>query len=79
MALQAKGDVNGAIAAYLNALNGQRNDPNLHYNLGLAFLAKGQSTEARLAFREYLKLAPDTPDNHDRIEYVKAKLAEHRR
>ncbi|MGH9783173.1 MAG: tetratricopeptide repeat protein, partial [Terriglobia bacterium] len=74
LALTAKGDRDGAIAAYRTALRLEPHDADTHYYLGDVLRAKGLKKEAALQFREFLRLAPDTPNNRVFIQKARAWL-----
>jgi Flp pilus assembly protein TadD len=74
--LHEEGDLDGAIAAHRTALRLKPDDAEAHYNLGVALRAQGRRREAAREFREYLRLAPDTPANGHYIEQVRAFVRE---
>ena len=63
-ALYKKGDLDGAIAEYREALRLQPNLPTAHGNLAAALAAKGDLDGAIAEFREALRLRPNYPEAH---------------
>jgi tetratricopeptide (TPR) repeat protein len=66
-ALGDKGDVDGAIAAYKEALRLKQDYPLAHYNLGNALKAKGRLDEAITEYREALRIKEDYPEAHHNL------------
>jgi tetratricopeptide (TPR) repeat protein len=62
--LQARGQLDEAIASYRAALARDPNDAVTRSNLGTALAAKGQLDEAIAQYRRALDLAPNDADNH---------------
>ncbi|HWV93694.1 MAG TPA: tetratricopeptide repeat protein, partial [Vicinamibacterales bacterium] len=60
-------DVESA-AALREVIRINPNHYNAHYNLGELFRLEGKYDESAKRFREYLRLAPDTPQNQRNIE-----------
>ena len=72
LALDSKGDVDGAVACYREAL---KHDPKFafaHSNLGLALASKGDVGGAVIALREAIKLDPKSAAVHSNLGYVLA-------
>lgn len=59
-----KGDVDGAVEKYQQALQLNSDYPEAHYNLGSAFLRRGEIDEAIRECEVALKLLPSEPDAH---------------
>ncbi len=76
IALQRSGDLDGAIGAYRRAIQLQADLAAAHYNLGNSSLIAGRRQEAAQAFREFLLLTPETPDNRGNIAQARARLDE---
>src|SRR5262249_39768196 len=62
--LAEKGDWEGAIASWKEAIAIKPDYAVAHYNLGRALVRKGQLDEAIAAYREALRLKPDFPEAH---------------
>jgi tetratricopeptide (TPR) repeat protein len=56
-----KGDLDGAIAEYRQALRLKPDDAKAHFNLGVALRLKGDLDGAIAEYREALRLKPDFP------------------
>jgi tetratricopeptide (TPR) repeat protein len=67
LALQAKGQVEEAIAAFRQALALEPKDARVHYNLGNALAAKGQVDQAIAAFRQAITLDPKDAKAHTNL------------
>ena len=76
MALQAKGDLDGAIEQYRVLVNLRQDYALGFYALGEALAQKGLRKEAAAALRDYLAKENDTPDTHQRVERARAHLKE---
>ena len=65
-ALLVTGDLDGAIAAYEQAIRLDPTDADHRYWLGMALERKGRAADAVAAYREAIRLRPDFPDarNH---------------
>lgn len=74
--LSEEGDLDGAIAASRTAVRLKPDVADTHYLLGGALRATGLKKQAAQEFRDYLRLAPDTPDNGERIRQARAWLRE---
>jgi tetratricopeptide (TPR) repeat protein len=72
--LTKKGDLEGAIAAFLAALQLNPHHISAHYNLGRTFQVKGDFVLARKEFKEVLRLLPRTSENEERIKTIESKL-----
>jgi len=55
-------DVRGAIARFEEVARLRPNDPEVHKQLGRAWMRAGDVASARRAYRRYLELAPNAPD-----------------
>jgi tetratricopeptide (TPR) repeat protein len=66
-ALQAKGDLDGAIAAYRKAIALDPNDAERRYNLGNALLAKGDLDGAIGTYRRAIALDPKHAKAHSNL------------
>jgi tetratricopeptide (TPR) repeat protein len=64
MALDAKGQLDEAIAEYREAIRLRPEYPLAHYNLGNALRDQGKHTEAEAEYREAIRLRPEDPDAH---------------
>lgn len=58
----AQGDLDLALADYLNALAAGEAPAETHRGLGLIHRARGNGAEARASFQRYLEAAPQAPD-----------------
>jgi tetratricopeptide (TPR) repeat protein/tRNA A-37 threonylcarbamoyl transferase component Bud32 len=65
LALRAKGDVDGAIAAHREAIRLKPGETLYHTDLGRALGAKGDVDGSIAAHREAIRLNPEDPDCHD--------------
>ena len=74
VALQAKGDLDGAIEQYRLLVNLRQDYAPGFYALGEALAQKGLHKEAAAALRDYLAKENDTPDTHQRVEQARARL-----
>jgi Flp pilus assembly protein TadD len=54
--------VRGAIARFEEVARLRPNDPEVHKQLGRAWMRAGDVASARRAYRRYLELAPNAPD-----------------
>ena len=61
VALELRGDLDGAIAEYRQALRMKPDDAKAHYNLGGALRLKGDLDGAISEYRQALRLKPDFP------------------
>ena len=66
-ALQDKGQLDEAIAAYRQAIALKPNYPEAYSNLGNALRDKGQLDEAIAAYRQAIALKPDYPEAHSNL------------
>jgi Flp pilus assembly protein TadD len=57
-----------AIKALRRAEKIHKTDPRLYYNLGIAYEALNETSEAREAFRLVLKLAPDHKSAQEHLD-----------
>ena len=55
-------DVRGAIAAFERARRAMPRNPQVHKELGRAYMRAGDAARGRRAYERYLELAPDAPD-----------------
>ena len=62
--LQARGDIDEAVALYRDALERTPNDALVHSNLGTALAADGRLDEAVAAYERALAIEPDDADSH---------------
>jgi tetratricopeptide (TPR) repeat protein len=62
MALYGRGDVDGAIAQYREALRINPGDDAVHVNLGNALARTGRPLEAEAEYREAVRIRPDDTD-----------------
>jgi serine/threonine-protein kinase len=67
VALRNKGDVEGAIAAYREALRLKQDFPDAHNNLGVALRGKGDVDGAIAEYRAALRLEPDFAGCHNNL------------
>ena len=58
VALQQKGQLDESLSHYIKALNLEPMNPDIHYNIGTAFQAKGDMMRARKAYAKTFELAP---------------------
>lgn len=72
LALAEKGDSDGAIRQYREALLLRPDDPETLNNLGLALLGRGDPDAAVRQFREALRLNPAQPEPHCNLGYALA-------
>ena len=71
---QSKGDLDGAIQNYREALRLKPDFPEAMYNLGVALQAKGDLDSAIAQYRAVLTLTPDEPDVYGNLgNALKAK------
>jgi tetratricopeptide (TPR) repeat protein len=59
------GDIEGAIADFLRALELDPSYTGAIRNIGLAYEAAGDTARARHAYQQYLRAAPNAPDRRD--------------
>ncbi len=76
LALQATGDLDGAIEQFQAGLSTQRDHALLHYVLGQALTQKGETRQAAQAFERYLGLEQDAAANRKRIDRAQGFLKE---
>jgi tetratricopeptide (TPR) repeat protein len=76
----ASGNVDDAIAAWEKAVAVEPRDDFSTYNLGLAYLRKGEKAKALRWFEAYLALKKDklTADEKNRIEELMARCRDSR-
>ena len=70
-ALQANGEMDAAIQGFERAIALAPGQPDFHLSHGLALEAARRPREATVAYRNFLDLAPESPD----ADKVKAKIA----
>ena len=71
--LAETGELELAVAAFQGALAHHRDYPDVHYHLARALDELSRTEEAEVHWREFLKLAPDSPwadEARDRIAVV---------
>ena len=68
LALQATGDLDGAIEHYQAGLATRHDYALLHYVLGKALAQKGETRQAAQAFERYLGLEQDAAANRKRMD-----------
>ena len=66
-ALAQKGNLNGAIAEFRQAVRLKPDDPEAHNNLGTALAQKGNMDGAIAEFRQALRLKSDYPEAHNHL------------
>ncbi len=59
VASQKQGDFDQSLANYIKALNLEPTNPDIHYNIGTAFQAKGDTARAEKAYRKAIELKAD--------------------
>ena len=69
-ALQALGDLDGAVAGYTRAQALNPKDPNIYNNMGNALSAQGRAAEALDAFRHALALQPGNAVTHTNLGHA---------
>lgn len=57
--LQKQGQLDESLSHYIKALNLEPTNPDIHYNIGTAFQAKGDMVRARKAYAKTCELFPD--------------------
>jgi len=67
LALAKKGDADGAIAQFNQALAIQPDDGEVHYNMGVVLLAKGDVEDAIAQYERALEIAPDSAEFHNNL------------
>ena len=67
LALAKKGDVEGAIAQFRQALEIHPDDAEIHYNLGVALFVKGDLDGAIAQYQKALDNAPDNAEFHNNL------------
>ena len=71
-AQRAAGDLNSAIASFTKAKEISPSDPVPPLELGMLLDTSGRKDEARKAYEEVIKLAPDNPTALNNLAYSKA-------
>ena len=69
--LQKKGQLDESLSHYIKALNLEPSNPDIHYNIGTAFQAKGDMVRARKAYAKTCELFPD----HEEAKQALAALS----
>lgn len=64
------GKIKEAIAAYQSALQLSPNDPEVHFNLGIAYMKDGMNALAKAEFETVIKLAPGSEMESDSRRYL---------
>ncbi|MDY3553554.1 tetratricopeptide repeat protein [Gemmata sp. JC717] len=84
--LRQRGDVDGAVEAYRQAVRFAPTDATVRYNLGIALHAKGELAAAAESYREAIKLEPGYAKAHSNLGLIlhdlgasDQELATHRR
>lgn len=65
--LYKKGDIDGAINQYEDALSAHPNYPVAHYDLGTALGMKGRTQDAIVEFQQAIRLKPDYADAYSNL------------
>ena len=74
---EAEAEYKKAIAAYKKYLEGNRADPEAHYDLGQTYAGLGQYSEAIREYREATRLKEDDPDMFYDLGVALTKLAQY--
>ena len=78
-ALQEKGELNEAIAAYREAIRLKQDNAEAHNNLGLALAAQRKWNEAIEEYREAIRIKQDVADAHCGLGYSLMQQGEFRK
>jgi tetratricopeptide (TPR) repeat protein len=67
VALDKKGQIDGAISQFQEAIRLSPDHADVHYNLGVAFYQRGRTGEAIGQFQEAIRLKPDHAQAHNNL------------
>lgn len=73
--LQGEGSYNEAIDEYIKALEINPNDAKLHYNIGTAFQATGDTEHAEKAYKKSLEIDPSYEKSKSALEFLAKQIS----